>query len=331
MIRRCVVTMLGLPLLLSGFANFPAAAQTEPPRSPRAAAERAVKFLAREVPQWKVANKCYSCHNNGDAARALFQARKQGLEFDRDALANTVAWLKQPENWRHNGGEGEFSDKRLAAIQFGASLLAARSTGTLDDRAALQRAAALVAAEQEDDGSWQVDAPGTVGSPATYGSGLATAAALRLLVAADQEKFADAIVRAGRWLRQHEAKNMPDAAGVLLALADAPDDAARAQRERCLSLLRKGQRDSGGWGPYSVSRTEPFDTAVAVLALAASADFAGRSEMIERGRRYLIEMQLDDGSWPETTRPSGDISYAQRLSTTGWATLALLADSKPSR
>jgi hypothetical protein len=35
-------------------------------------------------------------------------------------------------------------------------------------------------------------------------------------------------------------------------------------------------------------------------------------------------MQMSDGSWPETTRPSNQESYAQRISTTGWALLALM-------
>jgi hypothetical protein len=48
-------------------------------------------------------------------------------------------------------------------------------------------------------------------------------------------------------------------------------------------------------------------------------------QAIGHGRRYLVERQMRDGSWPETTRPAGQESYAQRISTTGWATLALLA------
>jgi hypothetical protein len=39
----------------------------------------------------------------------------------------------------------------------------------------------------------------------------------------------------------------------------------------------------------------------------------------------LLARQATDGSWPATTRPPGVESYAQQLSTTGWATLALLA------
>ena len=45
---------------------------------------------------------------------------------------------------------------------------------------------------------------------------------------------------------------------------------------------------------------------------------------LRRGRAFLLDEQLEDGSWPETTRPPGQQSYAQYISTTGWATLALL-------
>jgi hypothetical protein len=67
---------------------------------------------------------------------------------------------------------------------------------------------------------------------------------------------------------------------------------------------------------------------VVLLALARQAPESAPVEigaMIRRGRAFLTAGQRPDGSWPETTRPPGGDSYAQRLSTTGWATLALLA------
>ena len=39
---------------------------------------RAVAFLSREVPLWRREHPCYSCHNNGDAARALIAAAERG-------------------------------------------------------------------------------------------------------------------------------------------------------------------------------------------------------------------------------------------------------------
>lgn len=35
---------------------------------------KAIGVLQREVPKWSRENGCFSCHNNGDAARALFAA-----------------------------------------------------------------------------------------------------------------------------------------------------------------------------------------------------------------------------------------------------------------
>ena len=88
------------------------------------------------------------------------------------------------------------------------------------------------------------------------------------------------------------------------------------------SLMREGQAADGGWGPFVTSQPEVFDTALVVLALSHAREMP---EAVRRGRAYLLERQQDDGSWVETTRPSGGESYAQRISTTAWALLALLA------
>jgi hypothetical protein len=73
---------------------------------------------------------------------------------------------------------------------------------------------------------------------------------------------------------------------------------------------------------------EAFDTAVVLLALAGLRENKGVEAMVARGLWFLAATQLPDGSWPETTRPTGSESYAQRLSTTAWATMALLATSR---
>jgi len=92
-----------------------------------------------------------------------------------------------------------------------------------------------------------------------------------------------------------------------------------------LMLVRRSQTRGGGWGPYADAPPEVFDTALVLLALNVWRNHSGMKEMIKRGRCFLVEQQSADGDWPATTRPSGGESYAQRLSTIGWATLALLA------
>src|SRR5690349_19573118 len=82
-----------------------------PPATPEV---RAVAYLAGEVPRWSRANHCYSCHNNGDAARALYQAARAGIPVRAGVMTDTTTWLSRPALWDHNGGDGPFSDKRLA-------------------------------------------------------------------------------------------------------------------------------------------------------------------------------------------------------------------------
>ena len=293
---------------------------------------RAVHFLSREVPRWKAENDCYSCHNNGDAARALIVAASRGHEVSA-AIDDTLGWLRQPAKWDHNKTQGGIDDKPLARVQFSHALQRAVDTGRAS-RDALAAAAPIVAADQKADGSWQLDSSHSLGSPATYGTTLATATARRMLVASHDSSVAATISRAGAWLRQTKVDSVLDAAAVVLGLGTDVDEAARAQRQRALKTIRQGQGSDGGWGPYVTVRAEVFDTALVVLALASlrdTPDLAGPiwprdqlTQAIARGRAYLEQAQSDDGSWVETTRPSGQESYAQRISTTGWALLALL-------
>lgn len=299
----------------------------QPTNTPEA---RAVEYLTREVPRWKAENDCYSCHNNGDAARALIVAASRGHAVGT-SLDDTLAWLEQPQRWNKNKTEGGIDDKPLARVQFAGALMLAVATGRAS-RHALGQASSLVVADQRPDGSWQLDTSQSIGSPATYGTTLATMAARRTLVASGREDMRPAIGKADAWLRATKVESVLDAAAVVLALEQASDAAAKTQRERALTTLSRGQAPDGGWGPYITVSPEVFDTALVLLALselgratAAPVFSAERlASAISRGRAFLLSQQAPDGSWPETTRPANQESYAQRISTTGWALLALM-------
>lgn len=289
------------------------------------AESKAVSFLRHEVPAWSRENHCFSCHNNGDGARALYAASLKGHRIPARDLKETTAWLARPYRWEKNKGDPGFSDQRLANIQFAASLLAATETSHVRGRRKVQEAARKVAADQSADGSWPIDAGNAVGSPATYGTTLASYMAWRVLRSADAPGTAGAVRKAAKWLRQPPTTTVLAAATSILALTHDGTEAARVLRQESLDLLRRAQTQDGGWGPYADSPPEAFDTALALLALAELRETAGVQEMIRRGRDFLVAQQQPDGGWPATTRPSGGQSYAQRMSTTGWATLALLA------
>lgn len=308
-----------MALLLAGCAH-------QVTSDPRLRAElHAVDFLKREVPAWSRENHCFSCHNNGDGARALYAAGQKGHRIPTRVLKETTAWLARPDRWEKNKGDPGFSDQRLANIQFAASLLAATESSHVRGRGKLKEAARKVAADQSADGSWPVDAGNAVGSPATYGTTLATFMAWRVLRSADAPGTAEAVRKASKWLHQSPTTTVLGAATSILALTHDGTEAARDQRQEGLDLLRRAQTHDGGWGPYADSPPETFDTAIALLALAEMRETTGVKEMMLQGRNFLLTLQQPDGGWPATTRPPGGQSYAQRISTTGWATLALLA------
>jgi len=285
---------------------------------------RAIEFLKREVPAWKKENGCFSCHNNGDAARALLTASRKGYEIPEAVLSDTIDWLSRPDQWDDNKGDPGFSDKRLADLQFATALRTAIETGHIPDRKPLEAAAGKLVAGQSDDGSWKIDEGSTLGSPATYGTPLATHMALKILRAADLPDTRTAARKAEDWLDRATTNNIFTAAVLLIASTETSAGGNSAKRETWLKMIRNAQTDDGGWGPYPDSPPEVFDTSMALLSLAKVRGEPGVSHMIRLGRRFLIREQRDNGSWPATTRPSGVDSYAQMMSTTGWATLALL-------
>ena len=136
-----------------------------------------------EVPRWPQENHCYSCHNNGDAARALYSAERRGYVVPEMALADTTAFLMAANRDEIHGAPAA-SDKKLARIQFGAALAEAYHSGAIRDDGALRAAAESLVKLQDPDGWWDVDTGGLPGSPATYGTALATYMTRRTLVVA---------------------------------------------------------------------------------------------------------------------------------------------------
>jgi hypothetical protein len=272
--------------------------------SSAAGLDTALRYLEAEVPRWKRENGCHSCHNNGDGARSLFIARSLGFRIDAAALEDTLGWLTAPSAWE---------PKALARVQFTAALTAALDTELLEDRKPLAEAAALLAADQDGSGCWQVETDGTLGSPATYGAVLATYLARDALASADPEKYRTAIAKADAWLRARKPAAPLDAAGHYLATKDVAS----------LDVLLRSQAANGSW------INEPFDTALALIAISKARPSPEITDRIARARAWLLRMQLPPGGWPGTTRPPGGGSYAQHVSTSAWAAIALAMTQSP--
>ena len=279
------------------------------PASLSSVVAKGVAFLRTELPKVR----------DGDAARALLEAGARGYDVGT-SLDDTLNFLKNPAAWDQNKAPSGADDKRLARVQFASALAVAERHGKAASTD-LEAAAKLLVADQAADGS--------------FGTILATWSARTALIASGMQPDNFTIVQADRWLRGQTVENVSDASSMLLALDLTGDVMADGLRRTALSIVRTGQAANGGWGPYATAPPQVFDTAIAVLALSAlnveprTARSTYRPEelleAIAKGKAFVESQQRPDGSWPETTRPAGQASYAQRTSTTGWALLALLA------
>lgn len=321
-----------LTLLVTTIGIAAQSAPAAPPADTTAAIAKGVTYLRAEVPKWKAEHPCYSCHNNGDATRALLVAQSKGFDIG-NSLDDTLAFLREPSKWDQNKTREGLDDKALARVQFASALAVANRFDKAPD-AALQEAAKILLLDQKADGSWTLDSSQSLGSPATYGTTIATWSARAMLIESGKQPDEFVVVQADKWFRGLAPENVLDAAATILGLDQTSDPMADRLRATCLSIVREGQAPGGGWGPYVTAPAQVFDTALAVLAL-ATLDIEPRlarstyrpeelKEAIAKGRAYLVSQQRPEGSWPETTRPAGQESYAQRISTTGWAMLALL-------
>jgi squalene cyclase len=285
--------------------------------------ERAVRFMQSEVPRWPAENRCFSCHNNGDGARALYLAYRLQYPAVGEVLGGTSGWLQKPLDWGKTGETG-FGDEKLARIQFAAALVDADDAGFIKDKGLVGRAAALLLPHQESDGSWQVDAHAGTPSAVTYGPVLATFMARRTLERSQDSRFNDAIARADAWLRRADMATTVNAAAIVLAFESRRKDAASAARlDEAVSVLFSAQNADGGWGAYPKTPAEPFETALALLALNTVRDKPEVEARIIRGRAYLVSVQSGDGSWSGSAP-----TYARHISTSAWATLALISTKR---
>ena len=251
------------------------------------------------------------------------------------APRSTTRWLaREPQRWETNGGgEGGADDKRLARIQFAHATTAAFAAA-LVPKAPSARPRKSSPPISRPDGSWRLDSSDSIGSPATYGTALATVFARRTLVAPELPSMKERIARADRWLARSASTTCPmrRQSCLLSPIAPAvqlPDNCAPR-----VSFCRKardataaGDRTSRRPPSHSTRRWPARPHALPGGVLARRADRAAKTTLDDRDRERAglsRRQQLADGSWNETTRPAGQTSYAQRISTTAWALLALV-------
>ena len=299
----------------------------------RTAIEHAIPLLERASAGSADQRECFTCHNQGLPILALSEARRRGFEVDEEnfqrQLDHTYGHLERNRDRYADGtGTGGKADTAGYALW---SLSAGGRTADETTEAVVE----FLLQWQSDDDHWSCssDRPPSESSDFTT-----TFLSLRGLSAygteAQRDRTAVRTAAAGQWLSAAAAADNEDRVFRLRALQLA---AAGAEViEAAANDLLSRQRDDGGWSQLDNSEGDAYATATALTALHATSSIRTDDEAYQRGLRFLLDAQLDDGSWHVASRsdpfqtyyesgfPHGDDQFISTASS-AWATLALLA------
>lgn len=149
---------------------------------------------------------------------------------------------------------------------------------------------------QGPEGQWYNNLPRP---PIQTGDAGATALAVQALqrypLPGRQAEFAERINRARHWLWGVKPDNTEARVYQLLGLAWS--GVPKSELQDLAKQLAAEQRADGGWAQLPAMQSDAYATAQAVYTLRMSAGLSQHDSAVERGLRYLLSQQLDDGTW----------------------------------
>jgi hypothetical protein len=147
-----------------------------------------------------------------------------------------------------------------------------------------------------------------------------------------KEEFAGSVERGRRWLWKVKAETNEEVAFQLLGLHWAGEPPQKLAD--LAQALRRMQRKDGGWAQLPMLESDPYATGEALYTLAQAAKVPATDPAWQRGLRFLLQTQEDDGTWHVARRafpfqPTMDSGFPHHrdswvsAAATSWAVLAL--------
>jgi ankyrin repeat protein len=325
-----------------------AGVQSSPPPDPlpaprlahfeiRQAVEKSAALLLSSSPKFFEKTGCVGCHHHMLTGMLVGIARDRGFRVDEKAAAEQVRMTvarrlsdREPTLVGRNKGGYPMLDSLflvgLAAQKYPADALTDADVHSL-------------MASQREDGSWQgVDRR----PPLQYSPVSDTAYAVRAIqhyaLPGRRKEIAERMEHARAWLIGVEPKENEERVMQLLGLrwTDADQAIVRMRGEQLLAQ----QQPDGGWAQRTGFASDAYATGQALYALHEAFGLPVSSAEYQRGVKYLLDTQFEDGSWRVISRavkfqpyfesgfPHGADQWISSAGT-AWAAIALALTSQP--
>jgi mono/diheme cytochrome c family protein len=281
--------------------------------------------------------ECISCHQQLLPLPALILARKRHIPVDEAGITQQA---QAAERFFDLELDSQATFHPEPAIGNGYGLLGLHMENHAPS-AYTDSAVHQLAATQNRDGYWPWNLPRPPIQSSSIG---ATALALQALkhypIPGRQREFEQRVQRARAWLAKAQPESTEERTYQLLGLSWAGDRPGKL-KPLAESLIHE-QRPDGGWGQLAKMPSDAFATGQSLYALQQAAGIPASHPAVRKGIQFLLENQLEDGTWHIRRRafpfqPPMDSGFPHgadgwiSAAGTSWAVMALASALDPAK
>jgi hypothetical protein len=304
----------------------------------RRAVGKSLPLLMKAAVGHRENRTCFACHNQGLPILALTAAKARGFEIDEVELAKQLVFIaeflgKNRESYLQGKGQGGQADTAGYALV----TLAAGEWKPDESTAAV---AEYLLLRNKDLDHWSNVSTRPPSEASVFTTSYVALRGLAVFGTAEQaERIATRREQLRGWLSKASVQDNEDRVFKLLAMKAVESDAKEI--ETIVSELVGKQRADGGWAqldagePSWATESDVYATGSALVAIAQAGDLCTDDPVYQRGLRYLLKTQKDDGSWHVPSRSKPFQAYFESgfphgkdqfisCAASGWATWALV-------
>lgn len=278
----------------------------------RSAATKALDQIQQSQATAIRKENCASCHHQllPEMALSLAPHRvKWDSKAARQSTLQTFGFLKDLDV----NVQGNF----YIDVMFESSLLVAAHQAGIKPNLSTDALAQFIAGRQLPDGSWRImdTRPPQSKSRFTVTANCAKAMFEYLPESMNDEKLAR-LGKARAWLLKATSHNTEDRVYQLLGLLWTGADLF--ERKKAAEALLAEQRADGGWAQLPSRDSDSYATGSVLSALHVAAGLPTRDPVYQRGLKFLLKTQKEDGTWHIATRLHKPAPISPPFASTGF-------------
>ena len=317
---------------------IPPVRKTAAVRTPVQAVQSAMGILQGATTGFFLQSGCVGCHNQPISTMAFAAARTHGIRVDETTANEHIKTMLAFELQRYEPMlEGISEGGRTDTAAY---LLLALGAAKVPSHSDIDASASYIAGAQRRDGTWRID--GTSRSPiqeGVIGRTVIAARAIQEYAPPARKPEIDArLARTRDWLLEAKPWTNDDYAMQMLGLqwTGATPARVRTVGQQLLGM----QRPDGGWAQTPNLESDAYAAGQSLWALKEAGILEASDAAYQRGVKFLLSTQWEDGSWYVRSRAVKLQPYFQSgfpynhdqwisAAATGYAVMALAPAAGP--